>query len=190
MKATPITTSPQRTCFLRIGMLVLVVLITASIAVNRGRLEELEELGYVGAFLIMLLSNATLILPAPGLIFVFALGNSLHPGWLALFAGAGATVGELTGYMAGYSGLAIFEDTPLAHRVHHWMSANGPLTIFFLSIVPNPAFDLAGILAGTGRMPVWKFLGIAFLGKLIQALLIAIAGGMSLTWVERLLTHS
>jgi uncharacterized membrane protein YdjX (TVP38/TMEM64 family) len=175
--------------FRRSLLLLVVMTITLAISLNRSRFAVLEELGYVGAFLVMLLSNATLILPAPGLIFVFALGSTLNPLWVGLFAGIGAALGELTGYMTGYSGLALLENTPLAHRVEHWMNTNGILTIFILSAIPNPLFDLAGIMAGTGRMPIWKFLSAACCGKCIQAIFIAIAGDMSLSWVEKLLVH-
>jgi uncharacterized membrane protein YdjX (TVP38/TMEM64 family) len=186
---TDVTAKPQRSYLLRGSVFLVVVAITLAIAINRDRLQEFEELGYLGAFLIMLLSNATLILPAPGLIFIFAMGSTFNPIGIGLSAGLGATLGELTGYMTGYSGLAILENTRIAHRVSFWMNTNGTLTIFILSIIPNPLFDLAGVLAGTGRMPVWKFLGVAFCGKFIQAALIAVAGGMSLTWVEDMLTR-
>ena len=53
----------------------------------------------------------------------------------------------------------------------------------------NPFFDIAGVMAGAAKMPVWKFLGSAFCGKSIQAIVIAFAGALSLHWVEPWLTH-
>jgi membrane protein DedA with SNARE-associated domain len=44
-------------------------------------------------------------------------------------------------------------------------------------------------MAGASRMPVWKFLLMAFLGKWIQSTTIALAGVLSLGWVEQWLTH-
>ncbi len=183
--------APSRiSCLLRAALLSLVVAITIAITLNRERMESVSTVGYLGAFLAMLLSNATLILPAPGLIFVFALGGSLNPILVGLFAATGATLGELTGYLAGVSGLAVLENTGVAHRVEKLMDRNGTLTVFALSIVPNPLFDIAGIMAGAGRMPVWRFMGVAFCGKLIQSTTIALAGAMSLTWVQELLRQS
>jgi uncharacterized membrane protein YdjX (TVP38/TMEM64 family) len=173
----------------RMAGLVLVLTITLVIAANRNKIEDFAALGYLGAFLAMLLSNATLILPAPGLIIVFALGSSLNPVVVGLFGALGAALGELTGYVTGLSGLAVLENTPVAHRIKHWMNHNGVLTIFALSAVPNPFFDIAGVMAGTAKMPVWKFLGSAFCGKSIQAIVIALAGALSLHWVEPWLTH-
>jgi membrane protein DedA with SNARE-associated domain len=165
--------------------LAFVVGITLLITLNRERMGDFEALGYAGAFFAMLISNATLILPAPGLIIVFALGSSLNPALVGLAGALGATIGELTGYITGYSGLAILENTGVAQRIHQWMNRNGSLTIFALSIFPNPFFDLAGVMAGAGRMPVWKFLLFAFLGKTIQSTTIALAGALSLNWVEQ-----
>lgn len=172
-------------CAGRIIALCLVIGVTISISLNREHLEALAALGYGGALLVMLLSNATLVLPTPGLIFVFALGSSLHPLLLGLAAGLGATLGELTGYLTGYSGATALEETRLAHRVNGWMTRNGTLTILALSIVPNPVFDLAGVLAGATHMPIWRFLSTAFIGKVIQSSLIALAGSLSLGWVEK-----
>jgi membrane protein YqaA with SNARE-associated domain len=177
------------TTLLRGLPLLLVLVITLSITLNHDRIEELSALGYLGAFLIMLLSNATLILPAPGLIFVFALGSSLNPILLGIAAGLGGTLGEMTGYVTGYSGVAAVEDHRFAHHVSEWMRRNGTLTIFLLSLFPNPIFDLAGLMAGAGRMPVWRFLSVAFCGKLLQSATIALAGALSLSWVENLLAH-
>jgi membrane protein DedA with SNARE-associated domain len=166
-----------------------VVLITLTIAANRDRLPEFAALGYAGAFLAMLVSNATLVLPAPGLIIVFVLGTSLNPFALGAAAGLGAALGEMTGYFTGYTGLTLIEESAIARRVQGWMNRNGRLTIFALSVIPNPFFDLAGLMAGAGRMPVWQFLIIAFLGKAIQGTGIAFAGMLSLGWVEQWLRY-
>lgn len=169
-------------------MLALVVLVTVTISLNQERLSSLAAFGYLGAFFVMALSNATVILPAPGLIFVFALGSSLHPLQVGLFAGVGATLGELTGYIAGYSGADIAENTAVVARVRRWMERRGLWTIFFLSAVPNPLFDIAGILAGASRVPLWRFMGVALAGKILQSSAIALAGSLSLSWVQKLLS--
>lgn len=178
----------RQSCLLRVVALVLVIGVTALIGFNEERMETIAAFGYGGALLVMLLSNATLVLPAPGLVFIFALGSTLNPIGVGFFAAIGATLGEITGYAAGYSGLGVLEDTPLANRVKQWMTRNGTLTIFALSTIPNPVFDIAGILSGTGRVPIRKFLGITFLGKLTQCTAIAVAGSMSLGWVHDLFT--
>jgi uncharacterized membrane protein YdjX (TVP38/TMEM64 family) len=153
------------------------------------QIAELKGLGYLGAFLIMLVGNATLVLPVPGLILIFLMGETLNPLLLALCAGPGAALGELTGYLAGFGGVAPVENTRIFRRFERWMERFGPLVIFLLAIVPNPVFDMAGVVAGSYKMPVWQFLTAAWLGKTIQVFLVAVAGRYSLGWVADLLEH-
>lgn len=189
MKVTTTSTSTQSSCLIRILALSFVVIITLGITLNRRQLGDLAALGYLGSFVAMLTSNATLILPAPGLVVVFALGSSLNPVLVGIAGAAGATLGELTGYIAGYSGTGIMEQSVVTERIQRWMMRNGMLTIFALSAIPNPFFDLAGLFAGASRMPLRSFLSMTFCGKVIQAVSIAYTGMLSVDWVESLLLH-
>jgi membrane protein DedA with SNARE-associated domain len=73
--------------------------------------EDFAAYGYPGIFLIMLMANATVFLPAPGVAVVFAMGSVFNPLGVALAAGTGGAIGELTGYLAGFSGQAVVENT-------------------------------------------------------------------------------
>lgn|SRR5690606_7880908 len=161
--------------------------VTLLIFIFRDRLQDLDRLAYAGAFLSMLIGNATLLLPVPGLIFVFALGGTLNPLLVGLVAGPGAALGELTGYFAGYGGSAAIDDLGVYRRVKGWMDRYGLAAISVLAAIPNPLFDMAGVVAGSMRLKWWKFLVAAWIGKTIQAIFIAYAGALSLGWVERLL---
>lgn len=163
--------------------------ISLTISLNRQWLQDFATLGYFGAFLVMLLSNATVILPAPGLIVVFALGASLNPVLVGVIAACGATLGEITGYVAGANGISFVGSSPVAQRIRRWMDRRGTLTIFGLSVVPSPFFDIAGLMAGAGKMGLGRFLSITFAGKTIQSLIIATAGASSVGWVELWLSH-
>ena len=48
--------------------------------------DQLESFGFLGVFVISILANATLFLPAPGLLVVFTMGARLHPLGVALAA--------------------------------------------------------------------------------------------------------
>lgn len=170
-----------------LASLLFAIAVTALIIVFRNRIRDLEHLAYLGGFLAMLIGNATLLLPVPGLIFVFALGGTLNPLLVALTAAPGAALGELTGYAAGYGGSAIIDNWQIYHRLEAWMKRYGPLVILALAAIPNPLFDLAGVVAGALRMKWWHFLLAALGGKLIQTLMIAYAGAFSLDWVLRFL---
>lgn len=169
-------------------MLIGSVTITVLIFLYHDQLEgSLRGLSYLGAFLAMLMGNATIILPVPGLIIVYLLGAQLNPLLLGLAAGPGAALGELTGYFAGYGGSALIGDRATYLRIRGWMRRYGLLVIAVLAAIPNPVFDMAGIVAGSMRLRWWKFLLAAAIGKIIQSILVAQAGALSIDWVRTLL---
>jgi uncharacterized membrane protein YdjX (TVP38/TMEM64 family) len=163
------------------------VAVTVAIAAFHDRLRDLGHLAYLGAFLAMLIGNATVILPVPGLAIVFALGATLNPLLLGLAAGPGAALGELTGYLAGYGGSAVADNLKVYRTVERWMERYGVAVIAVLAAIPNPLFDVAGMVAGMMRVRWWHFLLAAWVGKTIQAVVVAYAGVLSWGWVEGLI---
>ncbi len=173
----------SRKNYLRLLMILFVITITTTIFVFRDHVSDLEEYGYLGAFLVALITGATIILPVPGIAVIFALGAIYNPVLIGLAAGAGSALGELSGYMAGYSGQTIFENSRYYRRLEGWMKRRGSIVIFILAFVPNPFFDVAGAIAGALRFPLWKFLLVCFLGKTPRNMLVAFAGAYTLEWV-------
>jgi membrane protein YqaA with SNARE-associated domain len=167
----------------RVGILLLVLMLTVGIYLLRDQAKWLASLGYVGIFLLSILANATIILPAPGVAFVFGLGAVYNPLLVALAAGVGAAIGELSGYLAGYSGNIVIQRAAKAQQLMWWMKKYGPWTILVLGFIPNPVFDVAGIIAGMLRMPLWKFLVFCTIGKVLKMLLFAYAGSWSIPWL-------
>jgi len=140
------------------------------------RVEELKGYHYLGAFLISLTLNATVILPAGNILIISVLGAVLPSATMVgLAGGAGAAIGEITGYMAGYSGRGIAQRSKMYSRVEGWMRKWGAMTIFIMSLVPF-IFDLAGIAAGVLRFPFWKFFLLCWLGRTILYIVIALLG--------------
>lgn len=148
------------------------------------RFADLEGFGYLGAFLISLILNATVILPAGSFLIVSALGATLAlPVVVGLVAGTGAAIGELTGYIAGYNGQRVFPKGQMYLRVEGWVQRWGVLAIFFLSLAPL-VFDLAGLAAGALRVSLWKFLLACWLGRIVFYVAVAVLGA---PWWEALL---
>jgi uncharacterized membrane protein YdjX (TVP38/TMEM64 family) len=168
---------------LRILALAAVIGITVYIYSIRERVDEFAAYGYPGIFLVMLMANATVIIPAPGVAVVFAMGSIFNPILVALAAGTGGAIGELSGYLAGFSGQAIVENTQIYNRVSPWVQKYGAWAILVLSAIPNPFFDLAGIAAGVAKIPVWKFLLFCWIGQLIKMAMFAYAGAYSIDWI-------
>jgi membrane protein DedA with SNARE-associated domain len=166
-------------------VLLFVMGLTLYIYAIRDRAEALAQYGYPGIFLLSLLAYATIILPAPGLAIVFAAGGVFSPVGVGLAAGAGAALGELSGYLAGFSGQAVIENRKMYDRLEGWMKRYGPLTIAVLAFIPSPFFDLAGIAAGALKMPVLRFLLWCAAGQVLKMLAVAYAGAYSVDWVMR-----
>ena len=173
----------------RVLALLFVILITIYILfLPEDQAKKIESFGYFGIFIISILANATVIIPAPGLVIVFGMGAKFSPLLVGIVAGLGATIGELSGYLAGFSGQAIIENQKQYDQIVGWMDKNGPLTISLLAFIPNPLFDIAGMISGAFRMPVLKFLFYASIGKILKMLIFAYAGAgiLNAPWLAKL----
>ena len=186
-KAPTPDTSNFRTNFFRVLALLGVVGITVFVYSIRDRVEEFAAFGYPGIFLIALLANATILLPAPGAAIVYAMGAIFNPIGVGFAAGTGGAIGELSGYLAGFSGQAVIERTDVYDRIKPWVDHYGGWAIMVLSAIPNPLFDVAGLAAGIAKMRFWTFLFSVWIGQLIKMTLFAYAGRYSLEWLAQFL---
>lgn len=189
VETSPAQAEPQKpasrlnTNLLRILAVLAVIGITVYIYSIRDRVEEFAVYGYPGIFLIALMANAIVILPAPGVAVVFAMGSVFNPFGVAFAAGAGGAIGELTGYLTGFSGQAVVENTALYNRLLPWVRKYGAWVILVLSAIPNPFFDTAGIAAGIAKVPLWQFLLACWVGQTIKMAMFAFAGAYSIDWI-------
>lgn len=173
-------TAERRLTLTRIMALFVVVALSVFIFSIRDRASELAIYGYPGIFLLSFMAYATVLLPAPGVAVVFTMGSIFNPLGVALAAGTGAALGELTGYLAGFSGQAVIERVEIYDRLTGWMRRNGSLTVLVLAAVPNPFFDLAGVAAGSLKMHVLRFLIWCWIGEVIKMAIFAFAGAKSI----------
>ncbi len=169
-----------RTTILRVIAVLAVIGISVYVFTIREHVDEFAAYGYPGIFLIALLANATVFLPAPGIAIVFAMGSVFHPLGVALAAGMGGALGELSGYLAGFGGGAVVEKTAAYARVQPKVQKWGGWAVLVLAAIPNPFFDLAGVAAGASKMPVWKFLVYCWIGQTLKMAIFAYAGKASL----------
>lgn len=172
------------TNLLRILALFAVVGITIYIYTIRDRVEQFAGFGYPGIFLIALLANATVLLPAPGVAVIYAMGAIFNPFGVGLAAALGGTFGELSGYLAGFSGQAVVERMDIYRRIKPWVDRFGGWAILVLSAIPNPFFDIAGIAAGIAKMPLQTFLFFSGIGQLIKMTAFALAGHYSISFIS------
>ena len=164
-----------------------VIALTAFIFSIRDRAAELAAYGYPGIFLLSVLANATILLPAPGLALTFTLGAVFPPVGVALAAGSGAALGELSGYLAGFSGQGVLAKSRVYAQIETWTRRHGGWALLVMAFLPNPFFDLAGAAAGALRMPVPRFLAFVWVGKVLKMLAFAYAGKASIDWLAQVL---
>jgi membrane protein YqaA with SNARE-associated domain len=177
--AAPAVPSPPSKRRLRAAQVLTVIAILVALGAAlyfREHLQALQQYGYAAVFLVGLISNATLILPVPGLAVSSVMGSIFNPWLVGLVGGVGQALGELTGYMAGYSGQTWVDDYAVYDRLTQWMQRYGVLAVFLLAFIPNPIFDVGGMIAGALRFPLWKFLASCIVGKVIKNILFALAG--------------
>lgn len=174
---------PLRLTILRSLAVLAVIGISVFVFSIRDQAEQFAKYGYPGIFLVALMANATVFLPAPGVAVVFAMGSVFHPIGVALAAGTGGALGELSGYLAGFGGQAVVENTAAYGRVQPWVRKWGGWGVLVLAAIPNPLFDLAGVAAGTLKMPIWKFLFFVWIGQLIKMAMFAYAGNAALNFL-------
>ncbi len=164
----------------RVLSLLFVIAISVYIFSIRDKAQELAIYGYPGIFVLSFLAYATVLLPAPGVAVVFTMGAVFNPLLVALAAGAGAALGELTGYLAGFSSQPIIQRVDIYQRMVQWLKKNGTLSILLFAAIPNPFFDLSGAAAGALKMPVYKFLLFTWIGETIKMLFFAYMGASSI----------
>ena len=154
----------------------------------QAELHNLGDYGYLGLFVISLIGNATLIVPAPVFVVACAAGLVYGPIGVGVVSGLGAALGELTGYMAGAGGKALIPQGRRYDQLRRFMQRHGMLTIFLLGVIHNPIFDIGGLIAGALRMKAWKFVLAAWAGKAIRLSVTAWACQSGIPLLEQLFT--
>jgi len=160
----------------RIAAVLVAIAITVGIVLVRDQIRQFAAYGYPGVFVVSLIGNATLFLPAPSFAIVFAVGGALNPIAVGIVAGLGATIGEMTGYLVGIGGRSVVENRAHYHLLEGWMRKAGIPVVFGLGLVPNLFFDVGAMMAGALRMPAWQFMLAAWAGKSIRFIILAYSG--------------
>lgn len=186
--APPTDSTARRVNYWRIAFIIIAALglNLLVLMIPRAWIDSLRDfglLGYVVAFGITAMANASVIVPVPYPALIAQLASVLgNPIGVALAGAAGSTLGESTAFLVGRAGRGVVEDT----RFYRWLRAHlrTPLRafviIFALSAPPNPFFDVAGITAGSLGLPYWVFITATFAGRIIKLLFFAGLGAQFL----------
>lgn len=151
-------------------------------------LEALADSGYLGIFLLQMISSASIFFPLPGYLFVPVAGAFLDPFLVAFSAAAGSAIGEMTSYAAGLGGGKIISDRVNLESVKRAYTRYGAWSIFIFAATPLP-FDLIGIVSGLLRVRLPVFTTLTFLGKLALFATLSYGGRASFDLANWLFVH-
>jgi len=151
----------------------------------REKLEAFSQYGYLGVFVVTLLSSFSIVLPLPGTIVVLGAAAIWNTALVALIASIGGTLGELTAYFVGYAGRAVIapKDSQRYQAVEWWMKRHGGWAIFLFAFFPFLIFDFVGLAAGMLKYPVQKLLIYCWLGRLPRSFIECYVGATLLELV-------
>jgi membrane protein YqaA with SNARE-associated domain len=147
------------------------------------------QYGYLGVFLISLLGATSIFVPIPYTVVIFILGGlqTFDPFFIAVAAGAGAAIGEFSGYLLGVGGRKVIGDRYKKKMdfLTKLFKKYGPIAIFVFALTPLPD-DLLFIPLGVMRYSLLRAFVPAILGKFFSNLIIAYSGRLSLEIVKSL----
>lgn len=148
--------------------------------------DSLLAQSYAGIFVVNLITSATILFPLPGEAVNVAAGSILSPLNVALVAAMGATIGEMTAYVAGLWGRNTFPSSYSARYQHaqRWMNRHGALAVFLFALIPMLLYDLIGIFAGSTRYHLGKFVAATFAGRFLRCLIEAWLGFSAISLLQ------
>lgn len=161
--------SVHLTLLQKFGLFLLASSILAGlIYVLRSVFTDIGPWGYPLGFVISGLSAATILIPSPGFAIVVLMAQDLNPIALGVVAGIGGTFGELSGYWLGTQCGLWFKRCRVDGFFNKYMNRFGGGILFVSALAPFIPVDAAGLVAGSTRYPVHKFLVYVGAGKILS----------------------
>jgi membrane protein YqaA with SNARE-associated domain len=152
-------------------------------------LSLVNSFGYLGIFILGVISSATLFIPTPAFVIVFLVAPLFNPVLLGFFAGLGAAIGEMSGYLIGLGGEHVLlkkYKKKLKDVEKHFEKYGANLIIFIFAATPLP-FDVVGLFCGVVKYPLKHFFIATLAGKLVKYWFISFAGFYGMNWILKIL---
>ena len=148
------------------------------------------QYGYLGIFIVSLLSNGTFLFPVPYLLVLYSVGASrmFDPILVAIVSGLGATFGELTLYFLSMLGRTILPQSykDKIDSLKLIIGKYGALVIFIFALTPLPD-DIIYPILGLMKYDFYKVFVSCFLGKTLLSAGAVYAGYFSVKYFSVLL---
>jgi membrane protein DedA with SNARE-associated domain len=152
--------------------------------------DLVTQYGYLGIFIVSLLSNGTFLFPVPYLLVLYSVGATgiFNPILVAIVSGVGATIGELILYFLSMLGRTVL---PLKYKsrvdsLKLILGKYGAVVIFIFALTPLPD-DVIYPILGLMKYDVYKVFIACFLGKTLLSAGAVYAGYFSVKYFSILL---
>lgn len=158
-------------------ILCLMGIIGASIWVmlNKDIIQSMGNYSYLALFVCCFLSNASVFLPAPGLMVILSAASVMNPIIVAIVGALGMTAGECIGYLGGLTGRQLISKNAKTEKVLKIVNKYGIFSVFLFALIPFPVFDVIGVVTGYLKFNFIKFILPCYVGKLLKSLTVALA---------------
>jgi membrane protein DedA with SNARE-associated domain len=170
-------------------------------------LVRFQHYGYLGLFIMTIVTGFSIPLPVPYMVLTFTLGGILHPALVGAVAGLGLGIGGWLLYLTGRGGrkflphFDISEPTDEAYesrwsrflrkikvpKLVEFARRRGTVAVFVLSAVPNPVFAPVAVSMGTMRFSMAKFFFACWGGSTAKTMVLAYLGYLGLGSALRVL---
>jgi len=193
------TISPRARKYIALALLAATIIISVGGSVllifNWEYVEQLQSKGLLGLFVISLFAGSPIPIPTPSMILTFTFGSVLNPALVGLVSGVGNGIGNAFIYWSGRGGHAFFQsftapdqDGEPKSRIGRFFKklniagrlnrARGRvlLSVFLLSIYPNPVLTPMIVAMGASRFSFTRFFIVICAGKLVQSMLLSYLG--------------
>ena len=145
--------------------------------------ELVQDYGYLGVFLVQLVSSSSLFLPVPGFFVTIAAGAAMNPLLVTVSAAVGSSIGEFTGRLVAIGSRKMLARGMDFERARMLYSHYGNWSVFLFAATPLP-LDLIGILSGIVKLNPAVFFAMTKSGKLLLNGMLVYDGQQSLAVLE------
>lgn len=167
---------------LMVGITALLLNLVVYFLLPKEIIAAIGAYGYAGAFAVAAIANASIILPIPYYPVIARLAQALDVWGVIVAAAAGSAAGSAAGesvaFFVGRAGSGPIQETRISRFMERQMRhpSCAAIVLFAFAAPPNPAFDIAGLIAGALDLSFWLFLASVFLGRIVRMSLVAFVG--------------
>lgn len=162
-------------CILEILILIGIIVLSIWVMFNKEIIQAMGNYSYLALFVCCFLANASVFLPAPGLMVILSAACIMNPVLVSLIGALGMTAGESVGYLGGLTGRHLINKKTKSKKMLEIINKYGVFAVFIFALVPFPVFDIVGVASGYLKYNFIKFIPPCYIGKFLKSLAVAMS---------------